>query len=440
MKPVVAIIGRPNVGKSTLFNALARKNIAVIDDQPGVTRDRNYIDVVWEDRRFTLVDTGGFDPGIDDEMSELVTEHAKMAVSEADCIIFLMDGMAGLTHGDVDIARILQKSNKPVIYAVNKMEGRQARENLTDYYRIGIDAVISIAARHKEGLWELMEEVCRRIAPCAPDADGDDETVVSIIGRPNAGKSSLINKLIGKNRFVVSSIAGTTRDAVDTDIRFKNRTIRFIDTAGIRKKSRIGYALEKYCAFQAFQSVSRSSICMLLIDAAQGVSTQDAKLADIICERNRACIVVLNKWDLIEKDTRTMNEFIKNVRDKLAFLDYAPVMVVSAKTGVRVRTLLDTICLLHDRYRIRVATAELNRALQDITASKPPPKGATRTKFFYATQVSSGPPVFKIFTNNPHSIPRHYNRYLERRFREQFGFEGVPVELQFAHKSKDGKR
>ena len=440
-KPIVAIIGRPNVGKSTLFNALAKKNIAIVHDLPGVTRDRNYIDVTHDEFSFTLIDTGGFDPGTDDAMGRLVQEHARVAVEEADLIIFLMDGKEGLMYGDEEIALILQRSKKPVLYAVNKVESLADETNLAEFYRLGIEPLLSVSAKYRQGITDLMHEVSTRIPEAQADESSQDEIVVSIIGRPNVGKSSFINKLLGYERLMVSAAAGTTRDPVDSLFRFNNQSIRFIDTAGIRKKSTISYSLEKYCVVQALKSINRSSICMLMLDASQGVTTQDAKLAAQIYDRNRACILVINKWDLLEKDNKTHDAFTKQVQSELAFIDFAPVVTVSALTGLRVRKILEIIIEIGRVYEKRVSTPELNRGLKEIFNTNPPPRGrSSKTNIYYATQVETKPPAFKLFTNNVEAFPDNYRRYLERSIREQFDFQGVPICLYITQRDKKPKK
>ncbi len=439
-KPVVAIVGRPNVGKSTLFNTLAKKNIAIVDDLAGVTRDRNYVDILWEEYAFTLVDTGGFDPDVDDELALLVQEHARLAVEEADIIIFLMDGKQGLLHNDIEITRILQKSRKPVIYAVNKVEKTIDEQNSVDFYRLGVEHVVPVSAKNRLGIQDLMTAVCAYAAPGQESAAGEDETIVSIIGRPNVGKSSLVNKLVGYKKHMVSSIAGTTRDPIDTLIKYNQKTIRFIDTAGIRKKSRMSYSLEKYTALQALRSINRSSICILMLDAAQGVTTQDAKLAAEIYDRKRACIILINKWDLIEKETKTHEAFVNAVRSDLSFIDFAPIVTVSAVTGLRVRKLFDLIETLGAGYSRRVATSEVNRGVQQIYDQNPPPRGPShRTRIYYSSQVATAPPTFKIFTNHTEAFQPSYLRYFERAVRERFNFEGLPIRIEIAPRAKKEK-
>jgi len=437
MNPVVAIIGRPNVGKSTLFNTIARRNIAIVHDLPGVTRDRNYTDVTIDSHSFTLIDTGGFDPAGEDDFTRLVREQAAFAVEEADLIIFLMDGTDGLLHSDIDIARQLQISGTPVLYAVNKVEGRNLHDGIPDFYRIGTDMVYPISALHKTGIPELIDAIRAHIPEGNPSKHADNEIVCSIIGRPNVGKSSLINRLIGQERFMVSEQAGTTRDPVDTLMRYHEQTIRFIDTAGIRRKSSLGYKLERYCELMSLKSITRSDVCILIIDAADGVTAYDARLAGHIYERSRACIIAVNKWDLVEKQDKSYEHFIRDVKARLAFLDFAPVVALSALTGQRVRRILDMILDIGSRYRHRITTAEVNRAIEGVCAHHPPPgTGNRRTKIYYITQVATAPPVFKLFTNNPQVFTKSYIRYLERALRERLNMDSIPLCLQVTGREK----
>ena len=438
MIPVVAIIGRPNVGKSTLFNRLAKKNIAIIDDLPDVTRDRNYLDTSYNKKCFTLIDTGGFDPFNEDELSASVKEHARIAAEEADIIIFLLDGLAGLHHSDREINRIIQKSGHKIFYAVNKLEREKQRDNIYDFYELGADRLFAISAKNNIGISELFDEITLDFPAEHIQGKSADETVVAIVGRPNVGKSSIINKIIGKERLIVSNQAGTTRDAVDTLLKYNNKTIRFIDTAGIRKKSRISYKYEKYSVITALRSINASELTILLLNAKDGVTAQDMKLASQIYDRKKACIIAVNKWDLMEKDNKFYEKYVNKIKEDLAFMDFAPVLPVSALTGQRVRKILDLIHKIGDTFKKRVPTAEFNKTLLEIYQRNPSPQHRrNKTRLYYGTQVKSCPPVFKIFTNNPGSFPGHYRRYLERSIREEFNMQGVPVYLQISGRKKD---
>jgi len=439
MIPVIAIIGRPNVGKSTLFNTIAKKNIAIVDDLPGVTRDRNYLDITYDDKSFILIDTGGFDPYDDDKLAGMVKEHAQIAAEEADAIIFLMDGQTGIHHSDKEINRIIQRSNKKIYYAVNKLEKEKERDNVYDFYSLGVDKIFAVSAKNNIGINELFDEITENFSVNEETEKSENGTVVAIVGRPNVGKSSIINKIIGKDRLIVSDIAGTTRDSVDTIFKYNKKEIRFIDTAGIRRKSRISFKLEKYSVILALRSINVSDLTILLLNAEEGVTAQDMKLASQIYDRKKACIIAVNKWDLIEKDNKSYADFVKKVREDLSFMDFAPVIPVSALTGQRVRSILDLIVTVGDTYQKRIPTSVFNKKLIEIYDRNPSPKNRrNRTRLYYGTQVKSSPPIFKIFTNNPGSFPEHYLKYLERSIREEFGFDGVPVCLQFAnHKSDD---
>jgi len=439
MIPVVAIIGRPNVGKSTLFNRIANKNIAIVDDLPGVTRDRNYLDITYDDKSFILVDTGGFDPFDEDKLAGMVKEQAQIAAEEADIIIFLMDGQTGLHHSDTEINRVIQRSNKKIFYAVNKLEKEKERDNVFDFYTLGVDKIFAVSAKNNIGINELFDEITENFLVNEETEKGNNETIVAIVGRPNVGKSSIINKVIGKDRLIVSDIAGTTRDSVDTLFKYNKKSIRFIDTAGIRRKSRISFKLEKYSVITALRSISASELTILLLNAEEGVTAQDSKLASQIYDRKKACIIAVNKWDLIEKDNKSYENFVKKVREDLSFMDFAPIIPVSALTGQRVRSILDLIIDIGETYHKRIATSVFNKKLIEIYDRNPSPKNRrNKTRLYYGTQVKSAPPIFKIFTNNPGSFPDHYIKYLERSIKEEFGFNGVPVCLQFTnHKNEE---
>lgn len=438
IKPIIAIVGRPNVGKSTLFNAIARRRKAITDDMPGVTRDRNYISAEWNGRAFILVDTGGFEMTADSNIARLIREQTQMAIEEADAIIFLMDGREGLQPTDIDIARMLQQTSKPVFYTINKVESAAIERNTTEFYQLGVEPLHTISAKNRTGISDLIEEVIASTREALPVMEAvDTETVISVIGRPNVGKSSFVNKLLGYERLLVSDQPGTTRDAIDTVFRYKNKNIRIIDTTGIRRKSRVSLRVERYCIMEALNAIRRSSICLLLLDAVQGVTDQDQKLAAEIYEMKRACIVVVNKWDLIAKDHKTYDNYICAVFKQMPFLDFAPAICVSALTGLRVRKVLDLLEAVEKTYNQNVSTGELNRVLTSIIERNPMPRYRGKNiKVYYGTQVGVAPPSFVLFTNAPQQIPEHYQRYLEREIRTQFDFAGTPIRLLFRERPK----
>ena len=437
IKPIIAIVGRPNVGKSTLFNAIARRRKAIIDDMPGVTRDRNYMDVERDGKAFILVDTGGFEIGSISDMARLIREQAQMAIEEADAIIFLMDGREGLHPTDIEITRLLQQTSKPVFYTINKVESAALERDAAEFYQLGVEPLYTISAKNRTGIGDLIDEVIVSIPEVMVKEAAGAETVMSVIGRPNVGKSSFVNKILGYERLLVSEQPGTTRDAIDTVFRYKNKTIRIIDTAGIRRKSRVSLRVEQYCIMEALRSIRRSSICLLLIDAAQGVTDQDQKLAAEIYEMKRACIVVINKWDLIAKDNKTHDNYIRTVYEQLPFLDFAPSLCVSALTGLRVRKVLDLLEAVERTYEQNVSTGEFNRALKSVIERNPMPRYRGKNiKIYYGTQVGTAPPSFVLFTNAPKEIPEHYQRYLEREIRAQFDFAGTPIRLTFKESPK----
>jgi GTP-binding protein len=437
IKPIIAIVGRPNVGKSTLFNVIARRRKAIIDDMPGVTRDRNYMDVERDGRAFILIDTGGFEVDSKSDMARLIREQAQLAIEEADAIIFLMDGREGLQPTDIEITRMLQRAEKPVFYSINKVESAALERETAEFYQLGVEPLHTISAKNRTGISDLIDEVIASIPEVMVKEAADKETVISVIGRPNVGKSSFVNRILGYERQLVSDQPGTTRDAIDTVFRYKNKTIRIIDTAGIRRKSRVSLRVEQYCIMEALRSIRRSSICLLLIDAAQGVTDQDQKLAAEIYEMKRACILVINKWDLIAKDNKTYDNYLRTVYEQLPFLDFAPALCVSALTGLRVRNALDMLEAVEKTYEQNVSTGEFNRVLKSVIERNPMPRYRGKNiKIYYGTQVGTAPPSFVLFTNAPKEIPEHYQRYLEREIRAQFDFAGTPIRLLFKERPK----
>jgi len=437
MKPIVAIVGRPNVGKSTLFNRIAGGKKAIVWDEPGVTRDRNYSDVEWEESAFTLIDTGGFEPASKDRIFVQMREQCQLAMDEADVILFMMDGKEGLTPSDREIVDILRKLNKPVFYIVNKIDGPKHEEKALDFYGLGIEQIYSISAEHGYGANELMEEVTKALPNAAEEKSDEEGTKVAVIGRPNVGKSSLINRLLGYKRVLVDEIPGTTRDSIDTFFERDGKRYALIDTAGIRRKSRISLRLEKYSIVEALRTIDRSDVALLLLDSREGVTDQDARIGGFIHEKGKGCILIVNKWDLVKKDSQTIVRYEEEVRANLKYLSYAPVLFISALTGQRVGKVLDVVDDVSAQTRKRIPTAQLNRYFGKWVEEFPPPLYRNRiVKMNYITQVSVSPPTFVIYTNIQGGVHFSYERYLMNKMREAFGFEGVSVRLLFRKKGR----
>jgi len=437
MKPIVAIVGRPNVGKSTLFNRIAGGKKAIVWDEPGVTRDRNYSDVEWEESAFTLIDTGGFEPASKDRIFVQMREQCQLAMDEADVILFMMDGKEGLTPSDREIVDILRKLNKPVFYIVNKIDGPKHEEKALDFYGLGIEQIYSISAEHGYGANELMEEVTKALPNAAEEKSDEEVTKVAVIGRPNVGKSSLINRLLGYKRVLVDEIPGTTRDSIDTFFERDGKRYALIDTAGIRRKSRISLRLEKYSIVEALRTIDRSDVALLLLDSREGVTDQDARIGGFIHEKGKGCILIVNKWDLVEKDSQTIVRYEEEVRANLKYLSYAPVLFISALTGQRVGKVLDVVDDVSAQTRKRIPTAQLNRYFGKWVEEFPPPLYRNRiVKMNYITQVSVSPPTFVIYTNIQGGVHFSYERYLMNKMRKAFGFEGVSVRLLFRKKGR----
>ena len=434
VKSLVAIVGRPNVGKSTLFNRLSRGKKAIVIDEPGATRDRNYADCTWYEKPFILVDTGGFDPAATEPILVQMREQTNLAIEEADVIIFLLDGRDGLTPSDAEIAKILRGVEKPVFFTVNKIDGPRHEDRAYEFYRLGIDKVYTISALHGPGVDELMDAVAEYLRPAPEEqapAEGD-AIRIAVIGKPNVGKSSLVNRILGYERTIVNPLPGTTRDAIDTPFALDGRNYVLIDTAGIRRKSRIRAALEEYSVIHAFRALRRSDVALLLIDAEEGVTEQDAKIAGLTVENGTAVIVVVNKWDKVAKDDRTVGVHVKNIKEKMKFLDYAPIIFVSALTGQRVVKIFDLITAVYQQYTRRVSTAELNKKVQQIVTAKPPPRYQSReNRFMYMTQSSSKPPTFLFFIREPQAVHFSYERYLINQMRGALGLDQVPIRIIF---------
>lgn len=436
-KPIVAIVGRANVGKSTLFNRLTGKRVAIVEDTPGVTRDRIYGDCEWLGREFILVDTGGIeDPG-SDPITSGVRRQAEFAINEADVVVFLVDARAGLLPQDEEVAGILRRAKKPVLLAVNKAEADLHGSLAAEFHRLGIGDPIGISAAHGLGTGDLLDAIVRSLPP--PAAEPFDTTIirVAVIGRPNVGKSSLVNAILGEERVIVSEVPGTTRDAVDTFFRRHEQGFVIIDTAGIRRKANINEPVEHYSVLRALRAVDRCDVAIVMIDATTGVTEQDKRIAGYAHEAGRAIIVAVNKWDLIEKDQYTMNRYQGEVRSSLGFLDYAPIIFISAKTGKRINELVDLVQFVAEQHAQRVATSRLNEVLEDALAMNPPPadKGR-RLNVYYVTQVDVKPPRLLLFVNDPQLMHFSYLRFLENRFRAAFGFEGTPLVLNVRAKAK----
>ena len=431
MKPLVAIVGRPNVGKSTLFNKLLGGRKAIVHDMPGVTRDLNYGDVEEEGRAFTLVDTGGFETG-EDVIIKQVREQARCAVEDADVIVFVMDGKSGPMPGDAELVDMLRRSGKPVLYAVNKIDTPGHFALSAEFYTLGVKEIFPVSAEHGIGLNDLIDEIVKRLPEKGP-AEADEERIrVAIVGRPNVGKSSLLNRIIGKPRAIVSAVAGTTRDPVDTPVEIEGRKYLFVDTAGIRRKNKVSMTVESYSVVEAIRSIERCDVAILVVDGKDGVMTQDERIAGLIEEKKKCCMVLVNKWDLVEKDTKTADYAREAVRKKLPFISYAPVLFTSAVTGQRVPKVLETVNGLVDRGRTQVSTSALNSALVEVVARyRPPAFRGKEVKFYYATQVGTLPPAFIVFANHPEGVEPSYERYLVSALRESLGLDDVPLRLVF---------
>lgn len=440
-KPVVAIVGRPNVGKSTLFNALAGGMISIVKDTPGVTRDRIYADVSWLDREFTLIDTGGIEPESKDIILSQMREQAQIAIDTADVIVFLTDVRQGLVDADSKVADMLRRSSKPVLLVVNKVDNfEKFMPDVYEFYNLGIGEPYPISSASRLGLGDMLDELVQYFPEGTQEEEEDERPRVAIIGKPNVGKSSIINKLLGEQRVIVSDVAGTTRDAIDTDIVHNGKEYVFIDTAGLRRKSKIKEELERYSIIRAVSAVERSDVVLMVIDAVEGVTEQDAKIAGIAHERGKGMIIVVNKWDAIEKNDKTMREYEKEVRRVLSFMPYAEIMYVSAQTGQRLVKLYDMIDMVIENQSLRVATGVLNEIMMEAVAMQQPPSDkGKRLKLYYITQVAVKPPTFVIFVNDRELMHFSYTRYLENKIREAFGFRGTSLKFFIRERKEKGR-
>ena len=430
-KPVVAIVGRPNVGKSTLFNVLAGERISIVQDTPGVTRDRIYAEVSWLDYNFTLIDTGGIEPDSGDIILSQMREQAQIAIDTADVIIFITDVRQGLVDADQKVADMLRRSKKPIILAVNKVDDfKKYMPDVYEFYNLGIGDPVPVSAASRLGIGDLLDEVAKHFTQEMLEEAEDDRPRIAIVGKPNVGKSSLINKLTGENRVIVSDIAGTTRDAIDTDIKYNGREYVFIDTAGLRRKNKIKEELERYSIIRAVTAVERADVVIIVIDATEGVTEQDAKIAGIAHERGKGIIIAVNKWDAIEKDDKTIYKHTEKIRQILSFMPYAEILFISAKTGQRTGRIFETIDVVLENNSMRVATGVLNEIMAEAVAMQQPPtdKGK-RLKLYYITQAAVKPPTFVIFVNDKNLMHFSYTRYLENKIREAFGFKGTSLKF-----------
>lgn len=430
-KPIVAVVGRPNVGKSTLFNALAGERISIVKDTPGITRDRIYADVTWLDRSFTLIDTGGIEPDSRDVILSQMREQAEIAISTADVIMFMVDVKQGLQDADAKVADMLRRSHKPVVLVVNKVDNfEKYMADVYEFYNLGIGEPHAISAANQLGMGDMLDEVISHFGNAGIEEEEDDRIRVAIVGKPNVGKSSLINKMLGENRLIVSDIAGTTRDAVDTPIKHNGKDYIFIDTAGLRRKNKIKEELERFMIVRTVSAVERADIVVLVIDAVEGVTEQDAKIAGIAHERGKAVIIAVNKWDAVEKDNKTVNQYTDRIRNVLSYMPYAEITFISAATGQRLPKLFDLIDMVAENHAMRVGTGVLNEIMAEAVALQQPPSDkGKRLRLYYITQASVKPPTFVIFVNDKELMHFSYTRYIENKIREAFGFKGTPLKF-----------
>lgn len=430
-KPIVAIVGRPNVGKSTLFNIFANSRISIVEDTPGVTRDRLYADTEWLDNEFMMVDTGGIEIMNTDKIAVSIRQQAQIAIAEADVILFVCDARAGITHEDAEVAKMLRQSKKPIVLAINKADSPKQEMEIFEFYNLGIGEPIPVSAANHLGLGDLLDAVVEKFPETsAYGEDGnEDEIKVALIGRPNVGKSSIFNTLVGEERSIVSDVAGTTRDAIDTPVIREGQKFLFIDTAGMRRKARIDEPIEKYSIIRSLRAVDRSDVVLMVIDAIDGITEQDKKIAGYAHEAGKGIVLVVNKWDLYDKDNTSTLRYTENLRRELVFMQYAPVVFVSAMTKQRIHRLPEVIHYVAEQNAMRISTSVLNQVVEDAIAINPPPtEKGQRLKILYATQVKIKPPTFVIFVNEPEIMHFSYQRYLENKLREAFGFEGTPLQ------------
>jgi GTPase len=437
MSAVLAIVGRPNVGKSTLFNRILGRRLAIVEDVAGVTRDRNYAEVTRFERPFTLIDTGGFEPASDDHLLTQMREQSQLAIEEADVIVFLLDGREGLTPADREVANLLRQVEKPVLCVVNKVDGPVQEAAMVDFYTLGIEELWPVSAEHGLGIGDLVTRVLELLPPAPAASRDEEETRLAIIGRPNVGKSSLVNRLLGYERMVANPVAGTTRDSVDTPFTYNRRRYVVVDTAGIRRKGRVAQKLEKFSVVQALKALDRADIALLVIDGREGITEQDLTISGYAAERGRAVILVVNKWDLVPKDHTTAGKYVKDLREAFKFLPDVPIHLVSALTGLRVSKIMADVEKVSDEYRRTIPTAALNKVLEQAQkAHQPPVYHGKRLRFFYMTQTGTRPPSFIIFVNKAEGVHFSYRRYLTNCLRQAFGFAGCPIRLNLQDRER----
>lgn len=437
-KPIVAMVGRPNVGKSTLFNRLAGKRISIVQDTPGVTRDRVYAEAEWLTHTFTMIDTGGIEPERNDIIVQQMRRQANIAIETADVIVFIVDGKEGLTAADHEVATMLRKSKKPVVLVVNKVDSLKEEDNAWEFYNLGIGDPITISASQGLGLGDMLDRVVENFDSSIYEQDEDEYIRIAMIGKPNVGKSSLINKLLGEDRVIVSEVAGTTRDAIDSELETEEGKFILIDTAGLRRKSKVKEEIERYSVVRTYAAIERSDVCILMIDAQEGITEQDEKIIGYAHEMRKAIMIIVNKWDLVEKDDKTTLRFTEDIYDELGFLQFAPILFASALTKQRIHRLADMLKFVSEQQYRRVSTGTLNQLLQDAQTVNPVPSRNGRIpKIYYMTQASVKPPTFILFVNEPELIHFSYMRFLENRLRESFGFEGTPIRLVLRGKKRD---
>ncbi|SMC57150.1 ribosome biogenesis GTPase Der [Sporomusa malonica] len=429
-KPIVAIVGRPNVGKSTIFNYIGRNRLSIVEDMPGVTRDRIYMDAEWLGRNFTMIDTGGIEFESNDKIYTAMRNQAKLAIDEADAIMFVVDGKAGLTAGDDEVATILRNTRKPVLLVVNKVDNMKNEADIYEFYNLGLGDPIAISATNALNLGDMLDLLIESLPEEQVEPEANDQIKVAVIGRPNVGKSSLVNSIIGEERVIVSDIPGTTRDAIDTHFTKDGQTYVMIDTAGMRRKAKVDMPVERYSVIRSLRAVDRSDVVLMVINAEEGVTEQDKKIAGYAHEAGKGSVIVVNKWDLIDKDGKTSLKFTETIREELGFMQYAPVLFTSALTKQRIHRVTELVKYVADQHAMRVATSVLNQVIEDATAINPPPSDrGRRLKIYFTTQPDVKPPTFIFFVNDPEIMHFSYLRFLENRLRESFGFEGTPLKL-----------